>query len=388
MGDRTQGGWRLRLPEGRGRQTYLVRFRHSGRRYEKSTGRSDPREAAVEAARIYADVVSGRRSQRANVGADLATAFASFLADYEVTHAAGTMVSVTLYARSHLLPFFQSFDRFTLASYGDYMRERIRQVTRTTLRKELSALRMFVAWCTEHGTELPPVPPLPKSGHPGVKHRQGRRHPSTSWSPDVVERLLQAMPELSSKGAFLRRFFRLLWETGLRESTVRKLRSPDHYKRGDVRLFISKDIDKAHFERHIPLTAEAREALDGVCPEKPEMDERGRGQLLFRGVAPSLRGAIESAAKAAGIEGAIAAYDLRHSRASQLANAGAPLAGVAHILGHKHISTTAIYVRSSDAAALTALETVSPPPKPPIGGHSGGHEAESGGSGEPQKQAK
>ncbi len=342
------------------------------------------REAAVEAARIYADVVSGRRTQRANIGADLATTFASFLADYEVTHAAGTMVSVTLYARSHLLPFFQSFDRFTSASYGDYMRERIRQVS-TTLRKELSALRMFVAWCAEHGTELPLVPPLPKSGHPGVRHKQGRKHPSTSWSPDIVERLLQAMPEKSSKGAFVGPFFRLLWETGLRESTVRKLRSPDHYKRGDARLFISKDIDKAHFERHVPLTAEAREALDSVCPEKPETDECGRGQLLFPGVAPSLRRAIEAAAKAVGIDGDIAAYNLRHSRASQLANAGAPLAGVAHILGHKHVSTTSIYVKSSDAAALTALETVSPPPRPPVGGHSGGHKAESGGSGEPKK---
>jgi hypothetical protein len=41
-------------------------------------------------------------------------------------------------------------------------------------------------------------------------------------------------------------------------------------------------------------------------------------------------------------------------------NAGAPLAGVAHILGHKHISTTAIYVKTNDAPALAALEAVAP----------------------------
>ena len=384
MGDRTHGGWKLRLPRGRGRQTYLVRFRHAGRRYEKSTGRTDPREAAVEAAKIYADVVSGRRSARANVATDLATAFASFLADYELNHADGTVTSVTLYVRAHLLPFFASFDRFTLASYGDYMRERIQQVPRTTLRKELSALRMFVAWCAEHDTVLPSVPPLPKSGHPGVRHKQARKHASTAWSPATVKRLLIAVPEKSRAGAFVHAFFTLLWETGLRESTVRKLRSPDHYKPGDARLFISRDIDKARFERHIPLTTEAREALDGVCPKKPEMDERGRGQLLFPNVAPSLRGTIEAAAKVAGIGGAISAYDLRHSRASQLANAGAPLAGVAHILGHRHVSTTAIYVKSSDAAALVALEAVTPP-KPPVGGHSGGHEAKSEGTEEPTK---
>lgn len=375
MGHRAQGGWQLRLPEGR--DTYLVRFRHAGRRYEKSTGRRDPKEAAVEAARIYADVVSGRRSHRTRVTADLTTAFALFLEDYEVTHAGGTIVSVTLYARSHLLPFFGSFDRFTPASYGDYMRARIRQVTRTTLRKELSALRMFVAWCAEHGTPLPPVPPLPKSGHPGVRHRQGRKHASTAWSPATIKRLLVAMPEKSRRGAYIRPFFTLLWETGLRESTLRKLRTPDHYKRGDARLFISRDIDKAHFERYVPLTDEARDALDRVCPKNPQKDERGMGELLFPGVPKSLRGLVDAAAAAAGIEGAISAYDLRHSRASQLANAGAPLAGVSHILGHRHISTTAIYVKSSDAAALTALEAVS---RPRIGGHSGGHRRNEGGA--------
>ena len=300
-----------------------------------------------------------------------------FLADYEVDHAGGTNVSVTLYARSHLLPFFGSFDRFTPASYGDYMRERIRQVTRTTVRKELSALRMFVAWCAEHGTVLPLVPPLPKAGHPGVRHAQGRKHASTAWSPATVKRLLMAMPERSRRGAFVRPFFTLLWETGLRESTVRKLRTPDHYKRGDAHLFITRDIDKAHFERRVPLTAEAREALDRICPKKPTKDETGKGEILFPGVPKSLRGPIETAARAAGIVGAIAAYDLRHSRASQLANAGAPLAGVAHILGHKHISTTAIYVKSSDAAALAALDAVA---RTPIGGHSGGHRANEGGA--------
>lgn len=69
MATRTQGGWTIRIPKGEGRTVYLVRFRHAGKRVELSTGKSDPREAAVEAARIYADTVSGRRTARGNAGA-------------------------------------------------------------------------------------------------------------------------------------------------------------------------------------------------------------------------------------------------------------------------------------------------------------------------------
>ncbi len=82
MATRSQGGWKLRLPEGRGRRTYLVRFRHNGQRIERSTGRSDKGEAAVEAARIYADVVTGRRVSRP-VATDLTSAIAAHLADLE-----------------------------------------------------------------------------------------------------------------------------------------------------------------------------------------------------------------------------------------------------------------------------------------------------------------
>jgi integrase len=375
MAQRTQGGWKLRLPEGRGRRTYLVRFRHGGKRVERSTGKSDPREAAVEAARIYADVVSGRRTTRAAVSADLASAFASWLADYEATHATGTAETVTMYVEAHLLPFFGAFDRFTPASIGDYMRERIQVVTRSTLRKELSALRQFFAWCVEHGTHgLPVVPPLPKAGHPGVRAKNARRPGGTARPETEVKRALVAMPERSRRtGEFVRPFFTLLWETGLRESTLLGLRSPEHYKRGARRLFISRDIDKAHFERWVPLTAAARAALDRVCPRAPG--------LLFEGIdQATLRKSLEAAARAAGLEGAFSPYDFRHSRASQLANSGAPLAGVAFLLGHKHLSTTSLYVHTNEKAAVEALGAVMPRARAPrpaarSGGHSGGHKA-------------
>lgn len=376
MAQQKQGGWKLRLPEGRGRRTYLVRFRHAGKRVERSTGKGDPREAAIEAARIYADTVSGRRTVRAAVSADLASAFASWLADYEATHSAGTAETVTMYVEAHLLPFFGSFERFTPASIADYTRDRIQRVTRSTLRKELSALRQFFAWCAEHGTQgLPVVPPLPKAGHPGVRAKNARRPVATVLSETEMKRLLVAMPERSRRtGEFVRPFFTLLWETGLRESTLLKLRSPEHYRRGARRLFISRDIDKAHFERHVPLTPNAKEALTRVCPKSPGP--------IFPGIdQASLRHSLDSAMRAAGIDKIVSPYDVRHSRASQLANSGAPLAGVAHLLGHKHLSTTSLYVQSDERAAVEALESVLPtraPRKSATGGHTGGHNVKKG----------
>jgi Transposase IS66 family/IS66 C-terminal element len=49
-------GRKLRLP--RGQQTLTVRFRHKGKRVERSTGKSDPAQAAREAAQLYAPVRS------------------------------------------------------------------------------------------------------------------------------------------------------------------------------------------------------------------------------------------------------------------------------------------------------------------------------------------
>ena len=376
MGARTQGGWKLRLPEGRGRKTYLVRFRFNGERIERSTGESDPHAAAQAAARIYSDVVSGRRVARAAVSSDMASAFASWLADYETTHAEGSAETVTMYVESHLLPFFGSFDRMTEATYGDYIRERIGHVTRSTVRKELSALRMFRAWCQERGIVVPPVPPLPKSGHPGVRHKQARRPVSRALPASIVRRLLLAMPERSRRtGAWTRPAFVALFETGLRPSTLLRLRAGDHYKRGRGRLFVSRDIDKAQYERDIPLSDAARTALDRVTPRHVELDEQGRGPLLFEGLdASSLRDSLEAARVAAGVDGPLSVYDLRHSRASMLANSGAPLAGVARLLGHRRVSTTAIYVTADDDAARAALNAVAPR-KTRFGGHSGGHSA-------------
>jgi integrase len=366
MATRKKGGWQLRLPPGR--TIHIVRFRHGGKRIDRSTGCSDPSQAAIEAARIYGDVVSGRQVARVAVSADLETAMSSWLADYEMSHTEGTSEVVTGYVSAQFLPFFGSFERFTAPTYGDFMRRRIQQVTRSTLRKELSALRMFVAWANENGMQLPPVPGLPKHGHPGKRSKNARKRAATILTPAEIHRLLVAMPERSPRnGTLVRPFFELLWETALRPfSTVAKIEAPVHYKQGSPTLFIAREIDKSRYERTIPLTDEARSILDRYCPQ---------GGLVFPDVEKdNARESLGAACRVAGFEDRkLTIYDFRHSRISYLANSGAPLAGVAFLVGHRHVSTTALYVTTNAQAAEAALAIVARPPrKSRAGGRSGG----------------
>jgi len=364
----TAEGWKLRLPPGR--TIYLVRFRHAGRRVERSTGRSDPKEATGEAARIYADIVSGRAATRAPVSTDLATAVAGFLADFEMENSPEWTKIVTLYFHTHLIPFLGSFARFTPATYADYGRARLQKASRPTVRKELCALRRFVGWCAEHDLVLPPVPGLPKHGHPGTRAKNARKRKATIITAAEAKRILMAMPERSRRtGAFSRPLFTVLWETGLRPITVLKLETPLHYQRGARRLFISREIDKEGFERWIPLSPDACKALDRVCPSKP-----GR---LFDAAPNSLRKSLEAAVATAGLsDRGISVYDFKHSRISIGANSGAPLAGIAHLVGHKHVSTTALYVQTGEEAAAKALEVMAGAPREPsTGGRTGGRRA-------------
>jgi integrase len=345
-------GFRLRRHERTG--LYFVRFRHAGRRYEKSTGARDSKDASIEAARIYADIVSGRKVARP-VSAALDEAVASYLADFELANSASWAKIVTIYFRAHILPFFGSFDAFTLASYGDYIRERIQHVTRVTVRKEISALRQFRAWCVEHDLSLPEVPSVPKHGRVGRRHKHARKRKATIITPDEAARIIAAMPERGPRAPRhrVRDVFTVLWETGLRPVTVLALETPLHFRKGQDHLFISREVDKEGFERKAHLSDPARAALDRAvadCPPKI-------GGRIFTVAKASLRHYLAAAVAEAGLtDRNISVYDFKHSRISLGANTlGVPLAGIAHMVGHKHISTTALYVQTGEAAAKQAL---------------------------------
>ena len=336
MGKHAKEPWQLRQPGGPGTTVYM-RFSFGGRQHELSTGARDFAEAKKAAPHRYAETVSGRRAPR-----PIAEAFdklvARWIAEYEKDHAAGTAETVTMYAHAHWLPYFGDLSHVTKESVSDYTRERLTHVTRATVRKELSALRRFAAWA---GLDVE-IPGLPRHGFPGRRHKQARKPKALVLSPKQIEKIIAAMPERDGD-AWVRPFFRVLWETGLRQSTVFALEVPKHYKRGAASLFIGRDIDKAHAERDLPLSPAAREALDAASPDV------GRIFPAFDLRTPLRRACTKAKTPQ------ISPYDLRHARLSAWANAGGPLTGVQYAAGHASLATTARYVQANRDAALRVI---------------------------------
>lgn len=345
---RVAEGWRLVWRRG----IAGVRFRIDGERQEVSTGTRDPVVAAQRASRIYAEAVSGRRRRVEPHAARnaLEQCVAEWVESLDATVHESTAREYAIYARAHWLTRWATLGEITEASLGDYQRERLRAVTRTTLRKELSALRGLLRWCREAGylRDVPSPPELPRQAMGRRTRPATKREPLT---PDDVERLLRLLPEWSRPAKTkvgrprfrVRDYYRVLWETGLRPATVHRLRAPEHYVHGAEVLRLDAASDKARFARELPLTPGARAALDRLSP-------RGHVGPLCGG--HDHRPWLAIAAKKLGRP--VTEYDLRHSRITHWVGSG-DLLGVQYLAGHKHLSTTARYAHASREAAQRVL---------------------------------
>jgi integrase len=353
-------GWKIVWRDG----IAHVRFRHQGRRYDFSTGERAEGEARAKAAEIYAQVVAGQlRSPGKPHGltslVPLVDLVAKWLAALETSVGEGTIGTYTIYARAHWLPFFgEQLAGVTTSRLGDYQRERLGKVKRATVIKEVTALRSFLLWCAEKEliAEAPLAPPLPAKA-PGVDAAK-RKKRATDVTPEEIARVLEAMPEYSTgkHGDFpVKAYFEVLWETGLRPSTVERLSCPEHFRRGVPELEITDEIDKARFGRTLPLTAKALAALESVC--------KGEG-LLFGD--HDWRDWPRRAAKVAGLPPhkvkTFTPYDFRHGRAVHLAETSDSLPGVAYLLGHKQLTTTDKYAKGKKRHAERVLSALAPLP--------------------------
>ena len=116
-------GWKL-LRDPR-TAIFFVRFTHAGRRFKLSTGERDSGPAAGQAARVYADVVSGRWAPGRTAAPGSTRAFdevaAEWLADIESTVSTDTFkLYEDIYVGAHFAPFFKTIDRLTTVGVEDY----------------------------------------------------------------------------------------------------------------------------------------------------------------------------------------------------------------------------------------------------------------------------
>jgi integrase len=361
MGRRAQG---IRFLK-RGR-IWCVRFRIAKQRHEYSTGvQAEPKarrpsEAAVRAGeQIYAAALQGKRIARAGAttarapgsGQSLAESFAEWLDDLTVREP--TRAQYEVFTVQWLREWKRAAE-LTEANVAAYFRGRLREVLRKSVANEASALRSFSTWAVETGALDAPiaVPTIPKSAL-GKRFAVRRRVAAPELSAAEIEALLAGLPERSEprlKGVIgfpIKARFEVMFDTTLRPATLDKLSVPEHWAPGEKVLRISADDDKEGNAREVPLTARALAALERVAPAEG---------LIFG--AHKYHRYIGPVAEAVLSPGKAAVFTGQHVRSAAITRAlerSSNLAGVMHLAGHKHASTTSRYVRPSLRAALDVI---------------------------------
>ncbi len=351
---RNRQGWRIRRRTAGG--VWYVRFQSDGHLVERSTGTGDRDAAQKEAARIYANAISLEKPKpvqrrRADAEQELEVDVAQWIVYLANTHDPGTLKTWELYASTHFIPWFGATHNVSTPLCDAYMRDRLGKVLATTVRKELTALRSFVAWAQENG-KIPKgveVPPVPKRAT-GTAFAVRRRSAAIEISPEEVEAVIAALPTWSTSKKVdrfpIRARFIVAYETGLRPSTLDRMKSPLNYRFGSKTIKITADLDKSRWVRDVPITDRARRALDEVVPED--------GGLIFgkHEYRPHLKAAAESVLPRERAEVFCGAHlrsaMITHSVERPLTN----LAGVQFQVGHTQLNTTARYMRPSQRAAL------------------------------------
>jgi site-specific recombinase XerC len=240
--------------------------------------------------------------------------------------------------------------------HSEYNASALARCSAATLR--LGTLRSFTQWCKGQGWGFTP----PEIEGPTKKQR-GTRDPNrkgaaVELSSAEVEALIAHLPEQTSrprrKGAALRPIRDAVlveWDTGLRPSTIERLRVPDHWQpQGPGELFIAAGIDKEEYERTLPLTPRLAALLARRAAALPD----GKGLLLAStnrrcartGTTPIEAGIDERRARK------ISVYDVRHAAAKCFFDATGNVRGTAFMLGHRNATgSTHRYTRPDKPAA-------------------------------------
>lgn len=139
------------------------------------------------------------------------------------------------------------------------------------------------------------------------------------------------------------------------------------------RLTVST-LKTASSDRIIPMTATARNILDGIITVRPmEADSisvDGYSGFLFFSRASHPKMAATLATQMFTFRKrhtdlfpenfpAVSPHVLRHTYATRLEQSGIPYESISYLLGHSNLNTTTIYTHSSQKAALKAMEQIS-----------------------------
>ena len=212
-----------------------------------------------------------------------------------------------------------------------------RQVSQSTMSQAYSALRLFYEQILGQTWEERTIP----------RSKQCRKLPVV-LSPAEIESLFAATRRLKYRALFM-----AIYSGGLRvgEGT--------HLQPGDIdsqRMLIQVHDGKGHKDRFTLLSKRALETLrEYWCHARPERwlfpSLRVAGPLSTATVQRTFKGTV----KAAGLKKAATPHTLRHSFATHLLEAGVSLHHIQRLLGHRQLSTTAVYLHltNGDLSRIT-----------------------------------
>lgn len=231
-----------------------------------------------------------------------------------------------------------------------------------TIRRRLSALKKFFAFCGEESGD-------PERANPVRPERQGpkvgRRLPRDVPDP-IVEQLWTVLTSPRDQALMA-----VMWRGGLRIGEVVKL------QRGDIQQPTTPDQPvrlrvrgKGQKERTAYLSADAYAVLARLVQELPA----GETEAIFRNwrneplTTAGLHYILKQWCAKAGVN--LTAHQLRHTFARQVTERGMPITSLAKLLGHDQLATTQLYVEGADPQVRQAyLEAMSrweePPSQPP-----------------------
>ncbi len=219
-----------------------------------------------------------------------------------------------------------------------------------TRRRRYSTLCAFYHWLIRHGiVQTNPMDHLDPI-------EQVEREPRP-LAPETVTKILQAIPASNLRD---RALFTLLYETGIRV--------------GEALGLLATEVDLTQDDEKIRVFGKGQRERTVLLTAAPESIRLLRGHLklshitsgsVFRGD-PRYGGsplpleysvvhyAWQKYCKEAHVEGTI--HQLRHSRASQLLQAGVPITTVRKQLGHRHIQSTLLYAEADQATIKQDLQ--------------------------------